>query len=51
MGSKTLEKEKRIPYIIKEVHIYINNKYYFYHKILIFTLIYVQVTTKFKFEI
>jgi hypothetical protein len=26
MGSKTLEKEKRIPYIIKEVHIYIYNK-------------------------
>jgi hypothetical protein len=22
MGSKTLEKEKRMPYIIKEVHIY-----------------------------
>jgi hypothetical protein len=30
-----LEKEKRIPYIIKEVHIYIIKKYSFCHKIII----------------
>jgi hypothetical protein len=30
MGSKTLEKETRIPYIIKEVHIYIQNKDIFF---------------------
>jgi hypothetical protein len=47
MGGKTLEKEKRIPHKIKQIYIYI---------LLIIrfefcTLIYVQVTTKFKFEI